>query len=70
VDKKSEQWVVAKIGHRKKAKRMANHPVFGYGKYLEFRPPIRARPKTGFSEAARERNKVFAHDRRTTFCQS
>jgi len=42
---------------------MANQPIFGYGKHLEFRPPIRDRPKTGFSEAARERNKVFAYRR-------
>ena len=70
VNQKCEQWVVTKIGHRKKPKRMATQPIFGYGKHLEFRPPIRDRPKTGFSEAARERNKVFAYSRRTPFCQS
>jgi len=64
VDQKCEQRVVAKIGHRKKPKMMANQPILGYGKHLEFRPPIRGRSKIGFSEVARQRNKVFAYRRK------
>ena len=55
VNEECEKRVVTKIGHRKKPKRMANQPIFGYGNLSP--------GKNGYADAARERNNVFAYRR-------